>query len=88
MTSFAAPYGSQFSFYNNNTMTSNMNSNHNGGAVAGFCDGHVIFLRDDAGVTLATGSGSITVYQIVATPDGSSLGGEPAADENQWNAGG
>ncbi len=65
-------------------MTSNINSAHSGGAVVVFCDGHSQFLGDDAGVNLATGSNSITVYQIVATPDGSKIGGEPPADDGQW----
>jgi len=80
--SFAAPYGSQISYYNGNPMTANINSNHSGGAVVSFCDGHVQFLRDDVGLTQAVGS-SITVYQILVTPDGSQVGGEPLVNEGQ-----
>ncbi len=83
LTTFAAPYGSETGKYNN-TMTSNINSAHSGGAVVIFCDGHYAFLRDDAGVNFSTGSSTVTVYQILVTPDGSKLGSEPAADEGQW----
>ncbi|MEI8372036.1 MAG: DUF1559 domain-containing protein [Planctomycetota bacterium] len=85
---FAAPYGSQTSYYNGNPMTANINSNHSGGSVVSFCDGHIQFLRDDVGVNFATGSdpaAKITVYQLLVTPDGSQFGGEPAADESQFS---
>jgi prepilin-type N-terminal cleavage/methylation domain-containing protein/prepilin-type processing-associated H-X9-DG protein len=84
LVSFATIYGSQTSLYNGNTMTSNMNSAHGGGAVVVFCDGHSQFLKDDAGVTPATGSASSqTVFQIFVTPDGSKNLTEPPADESQ-----
>ena len=88
LPAFAAPYGTQTtgppaSYYNGNVMTANITSNHTGGAVVGYCDGHVAFLRDDVGLNFATGSSTVTVYQILVTPDGSKIGGEPPADENQ-----
>jgi prepilin-type N-terminal cleavage/methylation domain-containing protein/prepilin-type processing-associated H-X9-DG protein len=83
---YGTGYGSNFSQYNGNAMLANMNSAHSGGAVVVFCDGHSIFLRDDVGITVPTGGASPqTVYQILVTPDGSKLGGEPVADESQWN---
>jgi prepilin-type N-terminal cleavage/methylation domain-containing protein len=84
LVSFAGAYNGQVSAYNNNPMTANINSNHGGGSVVFFCDGHGAFLRDDVGLNFATGSSSVTVYQILVTPDGSKIGGEPAADEGQW----
>ncbi len=85
---FAAIYGSETSKYNGNPMTANIYSKHSGGSVVSFCDGHVQFLRNDAGVNLATGSdpaAKITVYQLLATPDGCPIAGEPAADESQFS---
>ncbi len=85
LTTWAAAYGLQTGFYNN-VMTANINSAHSGGAVVTFFDGHVTFLRDDAGLNIATGdsTGTISVYQILVTPEGSKNGGEPPADESQW----
>ena len=66
----------------------NINSGHGGGAVVAFCDNHVIFLRDDAGLNPATNPTNVgsspTVYQILVSPEGSKNGSEPAADESQW----
>jgi prepilin-type processing-associated H-X9-DG protein len=84
LTTFAAPYGTQTGYYNGNTMTSNINSAHSGGAVVVFFDGHSIFLREDVGLNYATGSTSVSVFQILATPEGSKNGSEPPADESQW----
>ena len=36
LTTFATPYGSQFTAYNGNTMNANINSAHSGGAVVAF----------------------------------------------------
>ncbi len=73
-------------------MIANINSAHGGGAVAAFCDGHVVFVKDDAGTTPATNPAGITpaptVYQIMVTPDGSKNGSEPVADESQFPSGG
>ena len=81
---FAAPYGSETSsYYNGNPMTANINSSHSGGANVVFFDGHGQFLRDDVGLNMATG-GSVTVYQILVTPEGSKNLSEPPADESQW----
>ena len=103
LTTFAAFYGSgysspatapyNFSQYNGNPMTANINSYHSGGANVIFSDGSGKFMRDDVGLNYATGSNSVTVYQILVTPDGSKLNaynatnntnGEPPADESQW----
>ncbi len=78
---FTSVYGGQVSAYNGNVMLANMNSNHSGGTNVVYCDGHGGFLSDTAGVTTATG-GSITVYQVLVTPDGTK-NGEPPADESQ-----
>jgi prepilin-type processing-associated H-X9-DG protein len=70
-----------------NIMTANINSGHSGGSVVAFFDGHVTFLKDDAGLNAATGNTvtpAVTVYQILVTPEGSKNAGEPAADESQW----
>ena len=61
-------------------MLANMNSNHSGGTNVVDCDGHGGFLSERRGVTTATG-GSITVYQVLVTPDGTK-NGEPPADES------
>ncbi|MEI8372039.1 MAG: DUF1559 domain-containing protein [Planctomycetota bacterium] len=85
---FAEIYGSETSKYNGNPMTANIYSKHNGGSIVSFCDGHVQFLRNDAGMNFATDSdpaAKITVYQLLVTPDGSQFGGEPAADESQFS---
>ena len=65
-------------------MTANINSAHSGGAVVAFFDGHCQFLSDDAGVNFATGSNSVTVYQVLVTPEGSKNGNEPPANEADW----
>ncbi|MEI8372044.1 MAG: DUF1559 domain-containing protein [Planctomycetota bacterium] len=83
LKTFTEPYGTEMGKYNNK-MTANINSAHSGGAVVTFCDGHTWFLRDDVGVNFSTGSSTVTVYQILVTPDGSKLGGELPADEGQW----
>jgi prepilin-type processing-associated H-X9-DG protein len=75
-TAFAGAYSSQ--------MIANLFSAHSGGSNVAFCDTHVQFLSDAVGLTPATGSSTIMVYQILVTPDGTKLGGEPAADESQW----
>jgi len=82
--SFAAPYGSQTSYYNGNPMTANIYSKHSGGSVVGFCDGHTQFLRNDAGLTPATSGSTVTIYQTLVTPEGSQIGGEPLVNENQF----
>jgi prepilin-type N-terminal cleavage/methylation domain-containing protein/prepilin-type processing-associated H-X9-DG protein len=89
-----APTGAGITKYSStNPMIANINSSHGGGAVVAFCDGHVVFARDDVGSTTATNSASfpaspplttISVYQVMATPDGSKNGIEPAADESQF----
>ncbi len=81
---FTTPYNSQLTAYNGNTMTANINSAHSGGCNVIFFDQHGQFLRDDAGVNLATGSTTVTVYQILVTPEGSKNGTEPTADEGEW----
>ena len=87
---FSSPYNKQTGF-TINQMTANINSGHSGGANVVFCDGRGQFLRDDVGKTLATDpSGKMasppTVYQVLVTPDGSTLDSahEPPADENQF----
>ncbi len=82
LKTFAAAYYPQTGY--TNPMTANINSAHRGGAVVGFCDGHVQFLRDDVGLNFVTGSNSVTVYELLVTPDGSKVSGEPPADESQW----
>jgi prepilin-type N-terminal cleavage/methylation domain-containing protein/prepilin-type processing-associated H-X9-DG protein len=85
LKTFSQPYNSQTGYPN--VMAANIGSGHGGGAVVAFCDGHAIFLRDDVGLNLATGSTTVTVYQILVTPDGSknsATTGEPVADESQW----
>jgi prepilin-type N-terminal cleavage/methylation domain-containing protein/prepilin-type processing-associated H-X9-DG protein len=82
LQTFAGAYGNQVSDYNGNPMTANINSSHGGGAVVIFFDGHGQFLRDDAGLNLNTGSTTVTVYQVLVTPDGSKIGGEPPADDS------
>ena len=42
-------------------MADNIQSNHGSGAVVGFCDGHVMFLRDGIGDSL---------FKALVTPDG------------------
>jgi hypothetical protein len=42
-------------------MADNVQSNHVGGVVVGFCNGHVSFLRDDVGDSL---------FKALVTPDG------------------
>ncbi len=88
LTSFATVYGSGyggtgFTQYNGNPMTANISSGHSGGANVIFFDSHGGFLRDDVGLNYATGSSSVTVYQILVTPEGSKNGSEPPADEGQ-----
>ena len=68
-------------------MTANINSAHSGGSVVTFFDGHGQFMRDDMGLNYATANPAqttITVYQILVTPEGSKNNIEPAADESQW----
>ncbi len=84
LTGWAATYGtsyggSTYTQYNGNPMTANINSAHSGGAVVVFFDGHSTFLRDDVGLNFTTGSGTVTVYQILVTPEGSKNGSEPTA---------
>ena len=75
-----------------NAMAACLNSNHGGGVLAAFCDGHVAFLRNDVDQTQAwTGSSSTTptLFDALVTPDGQSImppsytnqTGEPAIDE-------
>ncbi len=95
LTTFAGVYSptapaSIKKYSTTNYMIANINSAHGGGAVAAFCDGHVVFVKDDVGTTSATnGTGSPlpTVYQVMVTPDGSKNGSEPAADESQFPSG-
>jgi prepilin-type processing-associated H-X9-DG protein len=47
--------------FTNGPMAANIRSNHGGGAVAGFCDGHVMFLRGDL---------SDDLFKALVTPDG------------------
>ncbi len=86
LISFSSVYSSQLSAYKN-PMTANINSAHGGGAVVAFCDNHVAFLRDDAGLNVATNGGTFSpvpsVYQILVTPEGSKNGTEPPTDESQ-----
>jgi len=97
LTSFAAnygttAYGANFSKYNGNAMTANINSAHSGGAVVTFFDGSVKFLGDDVGLNPATGTASITsaysqpitIYQVLVTPEGSKNGTEPPANDADW----
>jgi prepilin-type processing-associated H-X9-DG protein len=89
LSTFAAPYGNSSTPPTGytNVMTANINSAHGGGAVVAFFDGHTTFLRDDVGLTPATGSSAspqVMVYQILVTPEGSKCGNEPPADESQW----
>jgi len=88
LVTFAQPYGSVygagFAQYNGNAMTANINSAHSGGAVVAFFDGHVTFLRDDVGTNMATGSTTVTIYQILVTPEGSKNGSEPPANDADW----
>jgi len=86
LISFSTVYSSQVSAYKN-PMTANINSAHGGGAVVAFCDNHVAFLRDDAGLNIATNGSTFSpvpsVYQILVTPEGSKNGTEPPTDESQ-----
>ncbi|MGD0898547.1 MAG: DUF1559 domain-containing protein [Thermoguttaceae bacterium] len=50
-------------------MAENVRSNHGSGVLAGFCDGHVAFLRDEIGDDL---------FKAIVTPDG----GEPVDEGN------
>ncbi len=85
LVTFASQYGTQSSAYNGNTMTSNINSSHSGGANVVFFDQHGLFLRDDAGLNVTTsGSLTATVFQILATPEGSKNGTEPPCDEGAY----
>ena len=83
LVKFAAAYGTETGLYNGNVMTANINSAHPGGAFVAFFDGHIIFLNETSGLNYATGSTSVTIYQILATPEGSKNGSEPPADEGQ-----
>jgi prepilin-type N-terminal cleavage/methylation domain-containing protein len=88
MLIFAAVYGTQTTFYNGNTMLSNINSAHPGGAIVFLFGGSGQFLRDDVGVNLATnptsiGGTNVTVFQLMVSPEGSKNGTEPALDEGQ-----
>jgi prepilin-type N-terminal cleavage/methylation domain-containing protein/prepilin-type processing-associated H-X9-DG protein len=97
MLNFSASYNvSSTKYSSTNPMTANINSAHGGGAVVAFCDGHVMFARDDLGMTAATNGSSFTatppmanipVYQVMVTPDGSKNGTEPVADEAQFPSG-
>jgi prepilin-type N-terminal cleavage/methylation domain-containing protein/prepilin-type processing-associated H-X9-DG protein len=56
-------------------MNDNVQSNHSGGVVAAFCDGHVGFFRTDIGGNPASGVGATdpggrTIYGALVTPDG------------------
>jgi prepilin-type N-terminal cleavage/methylation domain-containing protein/prepilin-type processing-associated H-X9-DG protein len=48
--------------YASNLMKDNIQSSHGGGVVTGFCDGHIVFLRDDIGDA---------VYRSLCTPGSS-----------------
>jgi prepilin-type N-terminal cleavage/methylation domain-containing protein/prepilin-type processing-associated H-X9-DG protein len=48
-----------------------LGSNHGGGVVAAFCDGHVGFLASTVETTAVSGNASETVYSAIVTPDGS-----------------
>jgi prepilin-type N-terminal cleavage/methylation domain-containing protein/prepilin-type processing-associated H-X9-DG protein len=70
----------------------NLASKHSGGVVAGFCDGHVLFLRDDAGSAGITepalsrnGINDVkprTLYQAMCTPDGTLMPGPESPIED------
>ncbi|MGD0899082.1 MAG: DUF1559 domain-containing protein [Thermoguttaceae bacterium] len=55
----------------------NVDSNHGGGVVAAFCDGHVSFLRSDADTTYVSGSSAPSIFNALCTPDG----GEPIGED-------
>jgi len=82
LLTFASAYSVPLA-YSNNPMIANINSAHSGGAVVAYCDGHVVFARDDIGLTMATGGSGQSVYQIAVTPEGSKNGTEPPVDESQ-----
>jgi prepilin-type N-terminal cleavage/methylation domain-containing protein len=84
LTNYASVYGTQLGAYNGNTMLAVMNSAHNGGSNVVYFDDHAGFLSDTTGVNIATNSTtSQTVFQLLVTPDGSKVGGEPPVDESQ-----
>jgi prepilin-type processing-associated H-X9-DG protein len=83
LLTFANVYNGQVSAYNGNPMTANINSNHGSGANVVFFDGHGQFLKDDVGLNMVSGS-SVTVYQVLVTPEGSKNGSEPVANESDW----
>lgn len=67
-----------------------VSSAHPGGFNAAFCDGHVLFLRDDIGRVLTTGSTGTSntsnpwsVFAEICTPDGAITNMEPPIDEGQ-----
>ena len=79
LQTFASVYAVSGTMYSaTNPMIANINSGHGGGAVVAFCDNHVIFLRDDAGLNPATNPTNVgsspTVYQILVSPEGSKNG--------------
>jgi prepilin-type N-terminal cleavage/methylation domain-containing protein/prepilin-type processing-associated H-X9-DG protein len=92
LPTFAAWYGSQPGF-TNNQMTANIASAHGSGAMVTFFDGHGQFLRDDVGLMLnattpatpATGNANISIYQVLVSPEGSKNMSEPPADEGEWS---
>jgi len=96
LVTFAGPYSGQTGYYgtspNSNPMTANINSNHSGGANVVFFDQHGQFMRDDIGLNQATGTasvadyGTITVYQVLVTPEGSKNGTEPPSNDADFAA--
>jgi prepilin-type N-terminal cleavage/methylation domain-containing protein len=82
----------QLSSVYSNAMTDNLSSKHRGGGVVvSFADGHQAFFTSDSGMGLSTNGASYptqpTVYQIMTSPEGSTNGAEPPADEAQFPKG-
>jgi prepilin-type N-terminal cleavage/methylation domain-containing protein/prepilin-type processing-associated H-X9-DG protein len=89
LVSFASIYTPKAGRYSaTNPLIANISSAHGGGAVGAFCDGHVAWIKDEAGTTPATNPAGITpapsIYQVMVTPEGSKNGSEPVADESQF----
>jgi prepilin-type N-terminal cleavage/methylation domain-containing protein/prepilin-type processing-associated H-X9-DG protein len=86
-------YQQYLAVYTNPTTTSptdmnaNIESNHGGGVVAAYCDGHVGFLRGDVNTTTMSSTDTAvpqrTIYECLVTPDGAQMTPtEPAVDES------
>ncbi len=69
------------------TTGANVASNHGGGVVAAFCDGHVSFLTSDIGNTAVTPGATVSssvpsVFNAICAPDGVKYCSWPPVDES------